>query len=58
MGKTARNAKVHIPQEMVEAISSIAGKAGAKAAAEEIRKERQRERESRYDRRLRNTKLL
>ena len=58
MGRTAKNGKVHIPQEMVDAISSIAGKAGAKAAAEEIRKERQRERESRYDRRLRNTKLL
>lgn len=52
------NKKPHIPQEMVEAISIIAAKAGAKAAAEIIAKERQKERESRYDRRLRNTKLL
>lgn len=52
------NKKPHIPQEMVEAISIIAGKAGAKAAAEIIAKERKKERESRYDRRLRNTKLL
>lgn len=52
------NKKNHIPQEMVEAIAIIAGKAGAKAAAEFIAKEYQRERASRYDRRLRNTKLL
>lgn len=55
MGK---NAKPHISQEMMEAIATIAGRAGAKEAAEVIAKERQRERESRYDRRLGNTKLL
>ena len=55
MGK---NNKPHISQEMMEAISTIAGKAGAKAAAEIIAKERQKERESRYDRRLGNTELL
>lgn len=53
-----RNKNVHIPPEMLEAISTIAGKAGAKAAVEAIAKERQRERESRYDRRRGNTKLL
>lgn len=55
MGK---NSKAHISQEMMEAIATIAGKAGAKAAAEVIAKERQKERESRYDRRLGNTELL
>ena len=50
--------KPHISQEMVEAIAAIAGKAGGRAAAEYIAKEHQRERESRYDRRLGNTKLL
>lgn len=55
MGKTN---KTHLSQEMVEAISIIAGKAGAKAAAEFITQERKREKESRYDRRLGNTKLL
>lgn len=55
MGKRS---KPQIPQEMIEAIATIAGKAGAKAAAEFIAKERQKERESRYDRRLGNTKLL
>lgn len=50
--------KPHISQEMVEAIAAIAGKAGGRAAAEYIAKERQREKESRYDRRLGNTKLL
>lgn len=55
MGK---NYKPHLPQEMVEAIATIAGKAGAKAAAEYIAQERKREKESRYDRRLGNTKLL
>lgn len=50
--------KPYIPQEMLEVISTIAAKAGAKAAAEIIAQERQRERESRYDRRLGNTKLL
>lgn len=53
-----RPKKTHLPQEVVEAISVIAGKAGAKAAAEIIAKEQQKERESRYDRRLGNTKLL
>lgn len=55
MGKTN---KPHLSQEMVETIASIAGKAGAKAAAEFITQERKREKESRYDRRLGNTKLL
>lgn len=55
MGKTN---KPHLSPEMVEAISTIAGKAGAKAAAEFITQERKREKESRYDRRLGNTKLL
>ena len=55
MGKTN---KPHLPKETVEAIASIAGKAGAKAAAEFIAQERKREKESRYDRRLGNTKLL
>lgn len=55
MGKTN---KPHLSQEMVETIASIAGKAGAKAAAEFIAQERKREKESRYDRRLGNTKLL
>lgn len=55
MGKTS---KTHLPKETVEAIASIAGKAGAKAAAEFIAQERKREKESRYDRRLGNTKLL
>lgn len=55
MGKTN---KPHLPQEMVETIATIAGKAGAKAAAEFITQERKREKESRYDRRLGNTKLL
>ena len=55
MGK---NNKPHLSTEMVEAIATIAGKAGAKAAAELISKEKQREKESRYDRRLGNTKLL
>ena len=53
-----RPKKTHLPQEVVEAISVIAGKAGAKAAAEIIANEQQKERESRYDRRLGNTKLL
>lgn len=55
MGKTS---KTHLPKETVEAIATIAGKAGAKAAAEFITQERKREKESRYDRRLGNTKLL
>ncbi|MDD6966385.1 MAG: hypothetical protein PUK18_02625 [Firmicutes bacterium] len=55
MGKTS---KTNLPKETVEAIASIAGKAGAKAAAEFIAQERKREKESRYDRRLGNTKLL
>ena len=50
--------KPHLSPEMVEAIATIAGKAGAKAAAEFITQERKREKESRYDRRLGNTKLL
>lgn len=44
--------------EMMESIATIAGKAGAKAAMEIIAKERKKERESRYDRRFGNTKLL
>lgn len=56
MGK--RGNKPNIPQEMLELIVSLAAKEGAKTAAEEIRKDRNRERESRYDRRIYNTKLL
>lgn len=41
-----------------EAIVRLAAQAGAKAAMETLEKERAKERKSRYDRRLRNTKLL
>ena len=41
-----------------EAIVRLAAQAGAKAAIETLEKERSKERKSRYDRRLRNTKLL
>ncbi len=41
-----------------EVLVRLAAEAGAKAAMETLEKERQRERKSRYDRRLRNTKLL
>ncbi len=50
--------KASFTQEELNAIALVAGKAGAKAAVEEIRKEQQREKESRYDRRLGNTRLL
>lgn len=50
--------KTSFSQEELNAIALVAGKAGAKAAVEEIRKEQQREKESRYDRRLGNTRLL
>lgn len=53
-----RPKKTHLPQDVVEAISVIAGKAGAKAAAEIIDEEKRKEKESRYGRRLNNTKLL
>ena len=42
----------------VEALVRLAAEAGAKAALETIEKEKQKERKSRHDRRLRNTKLL
>lgn len=41
-----------------EVLVRLAAEAGAKAAMETLEKERQRDRKSRYDRRLRNTKLL
>lgn len=55
MGK---DKKTYISPEMIETIATIAGKSGAKAAAELIAKEKRREKESRYDRRVGNTKLL
>lgn len=41
-----------------EALVRLAAEAGAKAALETIEKAKQKERKSRHDRRLRNTKLL
>lgn len=54
----SKQKKTSFSQEELNAIALVAGKAGAKAAVEEIRKEQQREKESRYDRRLGNTRLL
>lgn len=49
---------VHLPEEMVKAISEAAAQAGAKAFYETMQREHQQERETYHDRRLRNTRLL
>lgn len=48
----------HLSAEVIASIADVAGRAAAKVTYETMQKINQQERESRHDRRLRNTKLL